>query len=304
MPLRAHRDNGPVNIKLKDDKINQGNFRAVLAYRARADGNLKQMLRGEGQRNKYISPGIQNDIAASGKAIIDDIVCRINKAKAFSILADETADISISIGVKYYDCIEKVILAIIIVQHLFSYGLPLSKSLQSKNIDVIAALHQACNLTTVLEKMRAAADLEFKKLFRKVQNLASDHDVDIQLPRLVNKQCHGANPKVNDLEEYYRITVFMLFFDSFLRTLMERFQAHRNLFSGFSSLLPPSHEKLQTWTDGLDSLITYYEQDDMLEGKTALQAKFHLWYQTIETDFVKNKICLPSNSVEALTRCN
>ncbi|XP_025205791.1 zinc finger MYM-type protein 1-like isoform X5 [Melanaphis sacchari] len=104
--LRGHRDHGQIDIS--DDKCNEGNFRAILKYRAKGDDYLKTVLEGPGKRNKYISPGIQNQIIeACNKIILKKIVDKINMSECFSVLADETTDIStteqLSICVRYVD---------------------------------------------------------------------------------------------------------------------------------------------------------------------------------------------------------
>jgi len=54
------------------------------------------VLEGSEKRNKYISPTIQNEIIQLCNTIIlKKIVNNINKSKGFSVLADETIDISI-----------------------------------------------------------------------------------------------------------------------------------------------------------------------------------------------------------------
>lgn len=93
---------------LKDEQINEGNFRAILKYRAKGDEYLKSVLEGPGKRNKYTSPGIQNQIIeACNKLILNKIVDKINKSQCFSILADETTDVSnieqLSLCVRYVD---------------------------------------------------------------------------------------------------------------------------------------------------------------------------------------------------------
>jgi len=48
-------------------------------------------------RYKYISPKIQNEIISiSGDIILMEIVKLVNKAECFSILADETTDVSLN----------------------------------------------------------------------------------------------------------------------------------------------------------------------------------------------------------------
>jgi hypothetical protein len=89
-----------------DDKCNEGNFRVILKYRFKGDNYLKTVLERPGKRNKYISPGIQNQIiVACNKIILKKIVDKINMSVCFFVMADETTDIStteqLSICVRY-----------------------------------------------------------------------------------------------------------------------------------------------------------------------------------------------------------
>jgi hypothetical protein len=108
MALRGHRDSGKNSIITAPTDKNQSNFRAILRYRAKGDELLKNALEGPGERNKYTSPTIQNEIIDSCNALIlERVVSEVNAAKCFSVLADETADISgveqVSLCVRYVD---------------------------------------------------------------------------------------------------------------------------------------------------------------------------------------------------------
>lgn len=91
-----------------DDLSREGNFRGILKYRAKGDKFLQNILEGPGKRNKYTSPIIQNQIIyACNKIILKKIVAKVNTSKCFSILADETTDITtkeqLSLTVRYID---------------------------------------------------------------------------------------------------------------------------------------------------------------------------------------------------------
>ena len=64
MALRGHQDSGHIVVNETESK-NIGNFRALLKYRAKGDDKLREILEGCGKRDKYISPGIQNQIISS-----------------------------------------------------------------------------------------------------------------------------------------------------------------------------------------------------------------------------------------------
>lgn len=93
MALRGHRDSG--KIEINDSKVmNEGNFREILRYRAQGDIEMKTYLESSGKM-KYTSHRSQNNmIDACNKIVLDKVVSRVNTAKCFSVLADETADIS------------------------------------------------------------------------------------------------------------------------------------------------------------------------------------------------------------------
>jgi len=95
MALRGHRDSGNVFKACSDEKPNNdGNFRAILRYRAQGDGDMRSYLESS-DTIKYTSSTSQNEIIdSSNKLLFNKIVSRANEAKCFSVLADETADVS------------------------------------------------------------------------------------------------------------------------------------------------------------------------------------------------------------------
>jgi hypothetical protein len=105
LALRGHRDQGP--LVLEEPSKNDGNFRALLRYRIDGgDETLKQHVTTCGLNASYLSYKIQNEIINTcGDVIQTQIVDNINKAECFSVLADETSDISgveqFTLGVRY-----------------------------------------------------------------------------------------------------------------------------------------------------------------------------------------------------------
>ncbi|KAL4083385.1 hypothetical protein QTP88_028709 [Uroleucon formosanum] len=96
LALRGHKDAGPICFKTESEPyINEGNFRAILKYKAKDLNHLKHFLESDG-RYKYTSAKIQNEIISSaGDILLEKIVKEVNSAKCFSVLADETTDISV-----------------------------------------------------------------------------------------------------------------------------------------------------------------------------------------------------------------
>ncbi|KAK4876405.1 hypothetical protein RN001_012827 [Aquatica leii] len=92
----GHSDGGPLNINDNEDFIAyEGNFRALLRLRLDSeDQDLKKHLLKAGKNATYISSVSQNEIISScNDMLLSKIVAKVNKAKCFSILADETTHI-------------------------------------------------------------------------------------------------------------------------------------------------------------------------------------------------------------------
>lgn len=101
IPLRGHRDDGSLVCKTEevdsnDSIVNQGNFRELLKFRIDAgDHLLNTHLKTTGARATYISKLTQNEIIECCKQeILDVLLLEIKKANTFSVLFDETTDIS------------------------------------------------------------------------------------------------------------------------------------------------------------------------------------------------------------------
>ena len=96
IPFRAHREPNTDMSTTSPDFDLQGNFRALLDFRIDAgDAILEDHLRDASRNANYLSPQIQNEIIhCISSSIKEKIINRVQQAKYFSILADETADIS------------------------------------------------------------------------------------------------------------------------------------------------------------------------------------------------------------------
>ena len=86
---------GKQNVPLRGKTDDRSNFMAFLTYRAEADSDLQQHLKSCPRNAKYTSHRIQNElINLCGNQIRNKIIASIKAAGIFTVLADETADIS------------------------------------------------------------------------------------------------------------------------------------------------------------------------------------------------------------------
>lgn len=105
--LRGNVDSGPIRLDEPEPINNDGNFRALLRMRCNSgDEVLRNHLITAPLNATYTSPIIQNEIIDICGGIIKKEICdRVNAAKCFSVLADETTDVSgkeqMSVCVRY-----------------------------------------------------------------------------------------------------------------------------------------------------------------------------------------------------------
>lgn len=115
LTLRGHREIG--SMKDNDIRVSgeQGIVRALLSYRIKCDdSDLLTHLETSNKNCTMISPTIQNEIIESIRIVIQNkIVERGKTAKFYSILCDETTDIStveqLTLSVRYVDVLYCVI---------------------------------------------------------------------------------------------------------------------------------------------------------------------------------------------------
>lgn len=107
LSYRGHKDYGRLN--LNEPEHNDGNFRALLRFRARCgDDILKSHILKSGAKQMYTSPLIQNEIITLiGSTIQNYIIDRVKKSIFFTVLADETSDVQgieqFSLCLRYVD---------------------------------------------------------------------------------------------------------------------------------------------------------------------------------------------------------
>lgn len=92
--LRCHHDSR--QIGLEEPEKNDRNFRSLLRYRANSgDNDLKLQLLKRGGKSMYTSSFIQNELISTfGHLIQSQIVTNVSKSIFYSVLADETTDVS------------------------------------------------------------------------------------------------------------------------------------------------------------------------------------------------------------------
>ncbi|XP_060845934.1 52 kDa repressor of the inhibitor of the protein kinase-like [Rhopalosiphum padi] len=154
------------------------------------------------------------------------------------------------------------IISLQVVKLLFSYGLPLCKQLQKIKIDLKEAVELSNDTVKHLESIRANAEKEFHKLFVQAETMALVIDLVLDVKRITKRQKNRGNPCTDnarnlDIEEYYRITIFIPYLELFINELTERFLSHKSIFNGFECLFS-KHELTTKEENEFTELIKFY----------------------------------------------
>jgi len=92
-----------------------------------------------------------------------------------------------------------------VTAQVLSICLPLSRQLQTKNLDLAGALHRAAEAEESLQHLSNEADAGFRKIFNQVSKACEDFGIDANAAntrRISRRQVHRANMPAESVEEY------------------------------------------------------------------------------------------------------
>nr|CAI5858338.1 unnamed protein product [Callosobruchus analis] len=262
MPLRGKQADEGVLLDLLKLRIDSG------------DNKLKSHFEKCRRNAIYTSPTIQNElINLCGEVIQENVISEVRKTMAYSILADETADVSgkeqLSIGVRFYDESKKLVKSletlsvegnyatrksayqlhsavtkpvfIISLQTIAKYSAviePVVNALQAKSIDMISVGKHIKNIKDILRNDREFPDRISNEILQKARAVAMDLNIEISVPRLAHKQTHRSNPPSDNDNEYWRRSLIIPYIDSLISSLNIRFSQENTPAFALSRLHP------------------------------------------------------------------
>nr|CAI5829487.1 unnamed protein product [Callosobruchus analis] len=262
MPLRGKQADEGVLLDLLKLRIDSG------------DNKLKSHFEKCRRNAIYTSPRIQNElINLCGEVIQENVISEVRKTMAYSILADETADVSgkeqLSIGVRFYDESKKLVKSletlsvegnyatrksayqlhsavtkpvfIVSLQTIAKYSAviePVVNALQAKSIDMISVGKHIRNIKDILRNDREFPDRISNEILQKARAVAMDLNIEISVPRLAHKQTHRSNPPSDNDNEYWRRSLIIPYIDSLISSLNIRFSQENTPAFALSRLHP------------------------------------------------------------------
>jgi len=111
------------------------------------------------------------------------------------------------------------------------------------------------------------------------------------MPRISNVQKNRKNIKTDDLEKYYRISIFIPYIDSFINQLKTGFIDHKTILNGFQSFLTQKQEN-----DFVKLIDTY--KGEFNSPTSVVLGEFKLWQRKLS-----NMSDKPNNAIYATRIC-
>ena len=173
----------------------------------------------------------------------------------------------------------------------------------------IALQSRDCNLADAYDDVALARECIrdsrnedcWKKVWNRMENLASAVEITLDKPRTARAQCHRANAGAADqsCSDYYRINVYYPFIDHVIQELETRFSSDHEGLVAVQYLIPLYLPQLTQ--DKFDSLNSYYRQFLTNEEKEALVIEVMKWKKCYERKSIQER---PKTATSALSECS
>lgn len=201
----------------------------------------------------------------------------------------------------------KFLVTLRILCKTFALSLPLCRQLQTKNQDLAQAVQLVENLRESLQELRDHADERFHEIFSDVEQTCESFDIDAKIIPLPARRRTSVNSSpVSTAEEYYRVTIFIPFLDSFLQQLDDRLLSHRELLSSFSCLLPKKNDlEKELDKETVEKATKLRDTYEVIFNCTQAVwlAELNQWYRYLHRVALP-KDAVPENALEALDLCS
>ena len=154
----------------------------------------------------------------------------------------------------------------------------LTKSLQSEAKEIVEAVTEISDLTSVLRDLRDNVDKYHDEWFAEVEQMCTTVDTEPSLPKLTSRQTHRSNVSSQTPKEYYRRTITIPLLDHMLSEMDRRFSKHQQ--TAITGLyLVPSILVTKTLVEATSTLAKLSDMySNNLPNPSSLQSEIHTWY--------------------------
>ncbi|RVE46777.1 hypothetical protein evm_008561 [Chilo suppressalis] len=310
---------GTHDLPLRGKENDEGVFRDLLKLKIDSGDEVLRKHLEKGHKNaQYTSPRIQNEILnICGLLIREKLVDDVKAASAYSILADETADIAgkeqLSIGLRYYDQKEKNIkeefIGFVELQKMDAQTIAteINRFINSLNIDVNKCVGQGYDGCATMAGKDGGVQKILRETFKKALYFhCACHKLNLVVNDLNNvpeiRNCIGT---VKDTINFFRESVLRQKYAPKIPLLCETRWSHKyksiSMFKNHFVEIVEGLEKLSQ-EDKYNSLLQPVA--NTLQSKTLDVIKCAEHIQTIKTAIAEHRLSAEEGTEELLKSAN
>lgn len=178
----------------------------------------------------------------------------------------------------------KFIVCLRIISHYSAKLEPVCNILQAKTINLLSTRKHIQILLSTLKGHRDNAVTYFKAIFQKCVLDGEKFDVDIKIPRLAARQTQRANYATDNVEDYFRYSLFIPYLDSVIQSIEIRFSQETEdayALSIFHPHLITNDEKFSVLRTKIHTISELYGIENLnVEAETWKE----MWVSKLDTD--------------------
>jgi len=115
------------------------------------------------------------------------------------------------------------LIAALVMQHTSGIILPVSKLLQTKELDIFAVIKLIDSVLDILRQNKSNCENVFHKIFDQAKNECEKYDAPLLIPRRCNSQIFRDNYPSDGPEHFFREAVFVPYLDHLIVEMEDRF---------------------------------------------------------------------------------
>ena len=194
------------------------------------------------------------EIFVSIVASLEAVKCKANKSWSSAARRESHCHFLLTVAFEFIVCL-------VVVARLLEITSPLTKQLQSADIDFIDSIEKVTLLFAMLLRLRREVDVFRDEWYGEAVELAEKVGTIPLKPRIGEVQLHRSNIPASTPSEYYKKNLTIPFLDHMSNEMQTRFcQVNLELLNVFYTL-PNVIVRDSSWMQSFERLLSLYEDD-------------------------------------------
>ena len=184
------------------------------------------------------------------------------------------------------------IVTLVVTRSILDYLLPVTRKLQTKDLDVAQSMDLIQNLKLTISNLRNSVENYHENCYNKAKKPAEKVDIsqaNIIKPRTCSRQIYQSNQPVQNTKEYFRVSLTIPFLDHVSADLEYRFPGDElTQYRGLHIIPYVMLNESSDWKKEFMVFANYYYED--FPNFNGLDAELDLWFNFWDCAKFKNNL--------------